>query len=124
MKEDEKTLVAMTSTWKHKVNKKWKIIFWKSIFSRSIKFHNLQCKVLSKLLVSLFNLTKNPKINQYEATINDALLSIIFFWCFSCFNKSYMGELRSYCTVEFRTRKRLYLNLYSTNFDNAFLNTY
>jgi hypothetical protein len=31
-----------------------------------------------------------------------------------------MGELHSYCTVAFRTRKRLYLEFYSTNFDNFF----
>lgn len=32
----------------------------------------------------------------------------------------YMGELRPYCTVAFRTRKRLYLAFYLMNFDNFF----
>jgi hypothetical protein len=32
----------------------------------------------------------------------------------------YMSELRSYCTVAFPTRKLLYLNFYSTNFNNFF----
>jgi hypothetical protein len=32
----------------------------------------------------------------------------------------YMGELRSYCTVAFPTRKNLYLIFYSTNLDNFF----
>ncbi len=31
-----------------------------------------------------------------------------------------MGELRSYCTIAFPTRKFLYLNFYSMNFDNFF----
>jgi len=32
-----------------------------------------------------------------------------------------MGELRSYCTVGFRTQKHLYLSFYSTDFNNFFL---
>ncbi len=32
-----------------------------------------------------------------------------------------MGELRSYCTVMFQTRKCLYLSSYSTNLNNFFL---
>jgi hypothetical protein len=32
----------------------------------------------------------------------------------------YMGELRPYFTVAFRTRKRLYLEFYATNFDRFF----
>ncbi len=33
-----------------------------------------------------------------------------------------MDGLRSYCTVALRTRKCLYLNFYSTNFNNFFFN--
>src|SRR5579862_9213065 len=32
----------------------------------------------------------------------------------------YMGKLRSHCTTAFPARKRLYLNFYSTDFNNFF----
>jgi hypothetical protein len=48
-----------------------------SDFSKLLNSANLQHKFLPKLPVSLFNSTKNPTIDQYEVTADDALSSVV-----------------------------------------------
>lgn len=63
----------MTSTLRFKFFVQNRSVSTENIFP--IKNKSLHCEVLSKLLISLYELTKDMTIGQYETIADDALLS-------------------------------------------------